>query len=99
MPRAVVSGTILADADETVLVEGNHYFPPESVRPGYLRASRKRTLCPWKGIARYYTLQVGGITLPDAAWSYPRPSPLARRIKGYVAFWPGVSVEATGTQG
>lgn len=99
MPRAVLSGTTLADADETVLVDGNHYFPPESVRSECLQASRKRTLCPWKGIARYYTVRGGEVTVPDAAWSYRHPTPLARRIKGYVAFCAEVSVEKAATQG
>jgi uncharacterized protein (DUF427 family) len=89
----VWNGVIVAEAPRTVVVEGNHYFPPDSVRREYLVESPLRSLCPWKGIARYYTLQVDGVVDPDAAWYYPRPTFLARRIKNHVAFWHGVRVE------
>jgi uncharacterized protein (DUF427 family) len=90
--QAVFNGTLVAESDDTVVVEGNHYFPVESLRRDLLRPSSTRTLCPWKGVASYYTLDVDGVTSPDAAWYYPRPSPLARKVKGRVAFWQGVDV-------
>ncbi|BAV43139.1 DUF427 domain-containing protein [Mycobacterium ulcerans] len=93
MIRAVWNGTVLAETPRTARVEGNHYFPPESVHRVYLRESTTTSLCPWKGVAHYYTVVADGRTNPDAAWFYPRPSPLARRIKNHVAFWNGVDVE------
>ncbi|MBS4728232.1 DUF427 domain-containing protein [Mycobacterium sp. SM1] len=93
MIRAVWKGTVLAEAPRTRRVEGNHYFPPESVNRAHLIESPTRSLCPWKGIAHYYTVRVGDDVNPDAAWCYPHPSPLARRIKNHVAFWNGVTVE------
>jgi uncharacterized protein (DUF427 family) len=95
MMRALWNGVVLAEAPRTVVVEGNHYFPPESLNREYFTDSSSRTLCPWKGLARYYTLAVDGAANPDAAWYYPRPSFLARRIKNHVAFWHGVSVEGS----
>jgi uncharacterized protein (DUF427 family) len=93
MMRAVWQGAVLAEAPRTVRVEGNHYFPPESVHREYLTDSPSKSLCPWKGLARYYNVAVDGEVNPNAAWYYPRPSPLARRIKNHVAFWNGVTVE------
>jgi uncharacterized protein (DUF427 family) len=93
MIRAIWNGTVLAEAPHTVRVEGNHYFPPESLRQEYFVDSPTKTLCPWKGMARYFTVVVDGETNRDAAWYYPKPSPLARRIKDHVAFWNGVQVE------
>ncbi|GBP98776.1 DUF427 domain-containing protein [Streptomyces spongiicola] len=93
MLRAIWNGTVIAEAERTVFVEGNHYFPPQALRREYFTESRSRSLCFWKGLARYYTVTVDGRTMPDAAWYYPRPSPLARRIKGHVAFGRGVRVE------
>jgi len=93
MIRAIWNGTVLAEAPRTVRVEGNHYFPPESVRREYLVDSSTKSVCPWKGVARYRTVVVDGQANTDAAWYYPRPSPLARRIKDHVAFWNGVHVE------
>ena len=90
--RAEWNGTVLAECDDTVLVEGNHYFPPEAVRWEYLADSGTHTFCFWKGRASYYTVTVEGVTNPDAAWYYPRPSPLATKIKNHVAFWRGVDV-------
>ncbi|WP_151898357.1 DUF427 domain-containing protein [Streptomyces sp. C8S0] len=95
MMRAVWNGTVIAEAPRTVVVEGNHYFPPESLRREYFAESRTRSLCFWKGIARYYDVSVGGQTNPNAAWYYPKPNPLARKIKNHVAFWQGVVVEGT----
>jgi uncharacterized protein (DUF427 family) len=93
MMRAVWNGVVLAETPRTVRVEGNHYFPPASLRREYFLESRTRSVCPWKGLARYYTVTVDGAANPDAAWYYPRPSPLARRIKDHVAFWNGVRIE------
>lgn len=93
MMRAVWNGVVIAETPRTVRVEGNHYFPPESVRREYVLESRTKSVCPWKGMARYYTVTVDGEVNPDAAWYYPRPSPLARRIRNHVAFWNGVVVE------
>jgi uncharacterized protein (DUF427 family) len=93
MLRAIWNGAVIAEAPKTVRLEGNHYFPAESVNKEYLRASKTTTICPWKGLARYYHLVVNGEVNPDAAWYYSRPSPLARKIKDHVAFWNGVVVE------
>jgi uncharacterized protein (DUF427 family) len=93
MMRAVWNGVVLAEAPRTVRVEGNHYFPPESLRQEYFVDSSTKTVCPWKGLARYYTVMVDGEANTDAAWYYPKPSPLARRISNHVAFWNGVRIE------
>jgi uncharacterized protein (DUF427 family) len=93
MIRATWNGVVLADTPRTTRVEGNHYFPPESVRREHLIDSPTKSLCPWKGLAHYYTVTVDGEVNPDAAWYYPHPSPLARRIKNHVAFWNGVHIE------
>jgi uncharacterized protein (DUF427 family) len=92
MPKAIWNGAVIADSDETIVVEGNHYFPIESVDERYLVESDTHTVCPWKGLAGYYTLKVDGKRNHDAAWYYPHPSPLARKIKGRVAFWHGVEI-------
>lgn len=93
MLRAVWNGVVLAETERTVRLEGNHYFPPESLRREYFIQSRTKSLCPWKGLASYYTVEAGGMANPDAAWYYPHPSPLARRIRNHVAFWNGVRIE------
>lgn len=93
MIRAVWNGTVLAEAPRTVRIEGNHYFPPETLRKEHFSESRTKTLCPWKGVASYYDVSVGDDVLYGAAWYYARPTPLARRIKNHVAFAPYVSVE------
>ncbi|MFN2105713.1 MAG: DUF427 domain-containing protein [Candidatus Promineifilaceae bacterium] len=92
MTRAVWNGVVLAESDETVIVEGNHYFPPEAVNWDYFTDSRTQTTCPWKGVASYYTIEVNGEQNRDAAWYYPRPSEAAGHIKDRVAFWRGVQV-------
>ena len=94
MAKAVWNGTVIAESEQTVVVEGNHYFPPGSIKREYFRDSATHTECGWKGTASYYTLDVNGQTNPDAAWYYPEPKPAARKIAGYVAFWKGVQVEA-----
>ncbi|GAB2824822.1 DUF427 domain-containing protein [Actinocorallia aurea] len=90
--RAMWKGQVIADSDDTVIVEGNHYFPVESVR-AELRASDTHTVCPWKGTASYYHVVVDGEVNEDAAWYYPEPSEKAREIRGRVAFWKGVQVD------
>jgi uncharacterized protein (DUF427 family) len=95
MPRAILNGTVLAEADQTVVVEGNHYFPPESLNRDHLQASSSKTVSPWKGLASYHDVIVDGTVHRNAGWYYPRPSPLARRIRGHVAFDPRVRVEPT----
>jgi uncharacterized protein (DUF427 family) len=90
--RAVWRGTTLAESDETIVVEGNHYFPPESVHWERLRKTRMRSLCPWKGVARYFTVVADGDRNKNAAWTYPTPLPWIRKIRGHVAFWGGVEV-------
>ncbi len=91
--NAVWNGTVLAESDETIVVEGNHYFPPESIQRDYLQTSDTHTTCPWKGLSSYYSVEVGGKVNRDAAWTYLDPKPAAKEIKDYVAFWRGVSVE------
>ncbi len=94
MPRAIWNGKVVAESDNTVMVEGNHYFPIDSINQEYLQESSHRTLCPWKGMASYYDVVINEERNPDAAWYYPKPSFLAKRVKGRVAFWKGVKVEA-----
>jgi uncharacterized protein (DUF427 family) len=91
--RAIWNGTVLAESDDTVVVEGNHYFPPESLTPGVFTASTKTSFCGWKGRAHYYNVSVGGAENPDAAWYYEDPLRPAAKIKNHVAFWRGVTVE------
>lgn len=86
---AVVGDQVIAESDATILLEGNRYFPAESISAGVLERSWMRSLCYWKGVASYYTLTTEAGVLRHAAWTYRRPSPFARRIKGHVAFWPG----------
>ena len=93
MARAIWNGVVLADSDETVVVEGNHYFPPDSINMEYFQTSQSRTRCPWKGTASYYDVTVNGDTNRGAAWYYPDPSAAAAEIKNYIAFWRGVRVE------
>lgn len=93
MTKAIWHGKILAESARFELVEGNIYFPPDSVDRHYLKDSAKTTVCHWKGTANYYTLEVDGAENKDAAWYYPEPKPAAEQIKNYVAFWKGVEVE------
>ncbi len=93
MPRATWKGSVLAESDRTIVVEGNHYFPPDSVRSEFFSPSDTHTHCPWKGEASYRNVEVNGERNPDAAWYYPDPSPAAKQIKDYVAFWKGIRVE------
>ena len=91
--RATWNGATIAESDDTVVVEGNHYFPADSLDRSLLRDSDTHTVCPWKGTASYYTLVVDGAENVDAAWYYPEPKDAARQIAGRVAFWKGVVVE------
>jgi len=90
--KAMWNGQTIAESDDTVVVESNHYFPKNSVKTEFLADSATHTTCPWKGLASYYSLTVDGQTNPDAAWFYPNPKPAANQIKDYVAFWKGVKV-------
>ncbi|MFQ3568171.1 MAG: DUF427 domain-containing protein [Aggregatilineales bacterium] len=92
MVKAVWNGAVIAESDKTIVVEGNHYFPPEAVKQEYLRPSDYHTTCPWKGQASYYTLEVDGQRNENAAWYYPQPKPAAEQIAGRIAFWRGVQV-------
>ena len=90
--KAIWHDTVLAESDETVVVEGNHYFPASAIKRDYFRESSKHTTCPWKGLASYYDVVVDGEVNADAAWYYPEPKPAAQEIKDRVAFWRGVQV-------
>lgn len=90
--KATWHNTILAQSDNTIEIEGNQYFPPESVHQEFLRESEQHSTCPWKGSANYYDVVVNGEVNKDAAWYYPEPKPAVNQIKGYVAFWKGVEV-------
>jgi uncharacterized protein (DUF427 family) len=92
MVKAVWRGATIAESDDTVVVEGNHYFPKSSVKPEYLAPSAKTSACPWKGLAHYHTVVVDGAENQDAAWFYPEPKPAAAEIKDMIAFWRGVYV-------
>jgi uncharacterized protein (DUF427 family) len=93
MAKAIWNGAVVAESDQYELVEGNVYFPPETLKREYFKESSTHTVCPWKGTASYYTLEVNGEQNPDAAWFYRETFPAANNIKGYVAFWKGVRVE------
>jgi uncharacterized protein (DUF427 family) len=90
--RAIWNGTVIADSEQTVVVEGNHYFPRDSVDEQLVEPSSTRSTCPWKGQASYLSITVDGDTNPDAAWFYPEPKKAAAEIKDHVAFWRGVDV-------
>ena len=91
--KATWNNAVLAQSDDTVVVEGNHYFPPEAVKREYFQESSTHTVCPWKGKASYFNVVVNGQVNKDAAWYYPEPKPAASEIKDHVAFWRGVKVE------
>ncbi|PYR95906.1 MAG: hypothetical protein DMG12_27620 [Acidobacteria bacterium] len=92
MMKAIWNGATLADSAQTVVVESNHYFPPDSIKTEHFRRSETHTTCHWKGEASYYDVVVDGKTNKDAAWYYPNPSEAAKQIKDHVAFWRGVQV-------
>jgi len=93
MTKATWEGAVLAESDKTIEIEGNQYFPPDAVHNEHFKASDVHSVCPWKGTASYYDLEVGGKKNAGAAWFYPEPKDAAKEIKGYVAFWKGVRVE------
>ena len=90
--KAIWRDTVIAESSNTVVVEGNHYFPPDSVNSELFRESEKNTVCPWKGTANYYDVVVGQDVNQDAAWYYPDPKPAAKEILNHVAFWRGVTI-------
>ena len=90
--KAIWNGTVLAESEDTVVVEGNHYFPKDSIKTEYFQPAETHTVCSWKGTASYYDVVVNGDTNKDAAWYYPEAKPDAKNIEGYVAFWKGVTV-------
>ncbi len=92
--RATWNGTLLAESDDTMVVEGNHYFPESSVVDGVLQPSDQHTVCHWKGTASYYDVVASGQVNPGAAWYYPEPKEAAKEIAGHLAFWKGIVVEA-----
>ena len=91
--KAIWNGTTIAESNDTIIIEGNHYFPAESLNKEYFKPSNTHTVCHWKGTASYYNLEVNGKENKDAAWFYPQTSELAKNIKGRVAFWHGVEVK------
>ena len=93
--RAVLNGTVIAESDGTVVVEGNHYFPPSSLESEYFTPTDHSTVCPWKGVASYYTVTIEGQTFDNVAWYYPEPKDAAAQIKDHVAFYPAVQVEGS----
>jgi uncharacterized protein (DUF427 family) len=92
MMQAIWNGVVLAESDDTVVVEGNHYFPQDSLRREYFLPSDRRSTCPWKGQAQYFSIRVGEAVNHDAAWYYPSPKPAATQISGRVTFWKGFQV-------
>ncbi len=90
--KATWNGATIAESNDTVVIEGNHYFPPDSINRDYLEPSDHTSRCPWKGLASYYSLAVNGEVNEDAAWYYPEPNEVASQIKDHVAFWKGVAV-------
>lgn len=92
--KAIWNNQILAESDDTIVVEGNHYFPADSINKEFFQPSDTQTVCPWKGAASYYDVVAGGETNKDAAWYYPEPKEAAKEIRNRVAFWKGVKVTA-----
>lgn len=93
MAKAILNGVVIAESDNTETVEGNHYFPPDSVKMEYFTPTDTKTVCHWKGVATYYTVTVAGVENKDTAWTYPETKEAATNIKDYVAFWGDVKVE------
>jgi len=93
--KAIWNGKVVAESDKTIVVEGNHYFPPDSLHREYFKDSDHHTVCPWKGRASYYDVVVDGKVSDGGAWYYPAPSPAADKIRGYIAFWRGVNVQSS----
>jgi uncharacterized protein (DUF427 family) len=95
MPRVLFNGTVLVESDHTVVVEGNHYFPPEAISWDHFQKSSTKTVCPWKGLASYHDVVTDGTVHRDVGWYYPRPTPSARRIRGHIGFDRRVRIEPT----
>ena len=93
MAKASWAGKVIADSDLCVVVEGNQYFPPNSVKKEFFKPSQQTSECPWKGTAHYYSLEIDGMKNENAAWYYPQPKPAAAQIKDHIAFWKGVKIE------
>jgi uncharacterized protein (DUF427 family) len=91
--KAIWKDTVIAESEETIIVEGNHYFPPNSINQSFFQSTNLHTTCPWKGNASYYNLTVNDEINSNAAWYYPNPGSAATNIRDYVAFWKGVRVE------
>lgn len=94
MAKAIWNGVVLAESDSTEIVEGNHYFPPNTINREYFKESNTHTTCGWKGVASYYDIVVNNAVNKDAAWYYPSAKDAAKNIEGYIAFWKGVKVES-----
>ena len=92
--KAIWNGATLADSDQTIIIEGNHYFPPDSINKEFFQLSQTYTVCPWKGTASYYDITVNGKTNKDAAWFYPNAKDAAKEIENYIAFWKDVEITA-----
>jgi uncharacterized protein (DUF427 family) len=90
--KAVWNNTVIAESDSTIVIEGNHYFPPESIKKEFFDESSTNTKCGWKGTASYLSIKIDGELNKDCAWYYPEPSEAATKIKGYIAFWKGVEM-------
>lgn len=90
--KAIWNGTLLAESNDTIVIENNHYFPADSIKKEHFKESDTHTMCPWKGMASYYHVEADGKTNEDAAWYYPDAKPMAKEFEGYVAFWKGVEV-------
>ncbi len=93
MLKAIWNGTVIAESDDVRQVEGNHYFPPESIRKEFFTESDTTSVCPWKGTASYYHIEVDGELNKDSAWYYPDPTEAAKNIKDHLAFWRGVEIQ------
>ncbi len=94
MPKAIWNGAVLAESDKCEVVDNNYYFPADTIKREFFKDSSTHTTCGWKGVASYYSIEVGGQVNKDAAWYYPTPKDAAKNIAGYIAFWKGVKVEA-----
>ena len=90
--KAIWNGTLLAESNDTIVIENNHYFPADSIKKEHFKESDTHTMCPWKGMASYYHVEADGKTNEDAAWYYPDAKAMAKEFEGYVAFWKGVEV-------
>ena len=91
--KAILNGQVIAESDSTIKIEGNHYFPKNTIKAAFFKETPTQTICPWKGKASYYSIEVNGAVNEDAAWYYPDPKEAAVQIKNHVAFWKGVEIE------